>query len=126
MNGEEDYVDHDGNVAPGRPVGSSHDIVNLRQQQQQQEEVEPSSRKRKLAQVLADPFARLAACSSAAADGTKTTDGDSSGGGGDSKSGRGSHAGWTCCPLCFPLSKKMFARYVRYLFYFCRTCLDLT
>lgn len=108
MNGDNDSVNHGGSVDPERPGSSSHGIDN----QQQQQPVEPFSRKRKLASVLADPFARLAACSSAA-DGSMTAanvGGASSNGGGDSKSGRGSQAGWTYCPICFPLSKKMFAR----------------
>jgi hypothetical protein len=101
MNGDNvDNVDHYGSAAPQIPVGPSLGINNQqqKQKQKQKQQAEPFSRKRKLASVLADPFARLAAAKSS--------------GGGDSQSGRGSQAGWTYCPLCFPLSKKMFARCV--------------
>ncbi|CAB9525533.1 Ankyrin Repeat Protein [Seminavis robusta] len=59
-------------------------------------------RKRKRVSVIADPYARLAAANN--------NHGPSADSSGTAKSGRGTEAGWTHCPMCFPLSKKVFAR----------------
>ena len=104
MNGDEHHADH---VGQERTIGMCLDVLVKEQDNPENDHlvrVPTSSPTSINPTVLADPFARLAAAC------TTSASGGASGGGGSSTSGRGSQAGWTCCPICFPFSKKVFAR----------------